>query len=92
MKQTIDEVLSERGARYGTFKGHAEISQHLKMTVKRYLEKREQHLADDQREALEMICHKLARIINGDPNYHDSWTDVAGYAQLVADRLQGVVR
>lgn len=92
MKQTIDEVLSERGARYGTFKGHAEISQHLKMTVKRYLEKREQHLADDQMEALEMICHKLARIINGDPNYHDSWTDVAGYAQLVADRLQGVVR
>ena len=92
MKQTIDEVLNERGARYGTFKGHAEISQHLKMTVKRYLEKREQHLADDQMEALEMICHKLARIINGDPNYHDSWTDVAGYAQLVADRLQGVVR
>ena len=92
MKQTIDKVLSERGARYGTFKGHAEISQHLKMTVKRYLEKREQHLADDQMEALEMICHKLARIINGDPNYHDSWTDVAGYAQLVADRLQGVVR
>ena len=92
MKQTIDEVLSERGARYGTFKGHAEISQHLKMTVKRHLEKREQHLADDQMEALEMICHKLARIINGDPNYHDSWTDVAGYAQLVADRLQGVVR
>ena len=92
MKQTIDEVLNERGARYGTFKGHAEISQHLKMTVKRYLEKREQHLADDQMEALEMICHKLARIINGDPNYHDSWTDVAGYSQLVADRLQGVVR
>ena len=92
MKQTIDEVLSERGARYGTFKGHAEISQHLKMTVKRDLEKREQHWADDQMEALEMICHKLARIINGDPNYHDSWTDVAGYAQLVADRLQGVVR
>ena len=92
MKQTIDEVLSERGARYGTFKGHAEISQHLKMTVKRYLEKREQHLADDQMEALEMICHKLARIINGDPNYHDSWTDVAGYSQLVADRLQGVAR
>ena len=92
MKQTIDEVLNERGARYGTFQGHAEISQHLKQTIRRYLERREQHLADDQLEALEMICHKLARIINGDPNYHDSWTDVAGYSQLVADRLQGVVR
>ena len=92
MKQTIDEVLSERGARYGTFKGHAEISQHLKRVIRGYLDKRGKTLADDQMEALEMICHKLARIINGDPNYHDSWTDVAGYAQLVADRLQGVVR
>ena len=92
MKQTINEILDERGQRYGTFQGHAEISQHLKATIKRYLDKRDQHLADDQMEALEMICHKLARIINGDPNYHDSWTDVAGYAQLVADRLQGVVR
>ena len=92
MKQTINEILDERGQRYGTFQGHAEISQHLKATIKRYLCQRDQHLADDQMEALEMICHKLARVINGDPNYHDSWTDVAGYAQLVADRLQGVVR
>lgn len=90
--QTITDILTERGSRYGTFHGHAEISQNLKQTIKRYLEKREQRLADDQMEALEMICHKLARIINGDPNYHDSWTDVAGYSQLVADRLQGVVR
>ena len=92
MKQTINEILDERGQRYGTFQGHAEISQHLKATIRRYLDKREQHLDNDQMEALEMICHKLARIINGDPNYHDSWTDVAGYSQLVADRLQGVTR
>jgi hypothetical protein len=35
-----------------------------------------------------MIFHKLARIANGDPNYHDSWHDIAGYAKLVADRLE----
>lgn len=35
-----------------------------------------------------MICHKMARIINGDPNYRDSWDDVAGYATLVAKRLK----
>lgn len=39
-----------------------------------------------------MIAHKLGRIINGDPNYSDSWHDIAGYAKLVADRLDGVVR
>ena len=47
-------------------------------------------LDPDQREALEMIAHKIARIVNGDPNYADSWVDIAGYATLVADRLQGV--
>lgn len=88
----ISQILDERGARYGTFSGHAEISQHLKMVVRRYLEKRGKVPADDQAEALDMICHKIARIINGDPDYADSWTDIAGYAQLVADRLEGRVR
>jgi hypothetical protein len=34
-----------------------------------------------------MICHKLGRIGAGDPHYSDSWLDIAGYAKLVADRL-----
>jgi hypothetical protein len=36
-----------------------------------------------------MIMHKIARIMNGDPNYRDSWVDIAGYAQIVADRIVG---
>ena len=36
-----------------------------------------------------MIFHKIGRIINGDPDYADSWHDIAGYAQLVANRLNG---
>jgi hypothetical protein len=43
----------------------------------------------DQREALDMIAHKIGRILNGDPDYSDSWRDIAGYATLVADRLDG---
>jgi hypothetical protein len=38
-----------------------------------------------------MIAHKLGRIVNGDPNYVDSWVDIAGYATLVAKRLQGEI-
>lgn len=49
-------------------------------------------LTPDQREALEMIAHKIGRILNGDPDYADSWRDIAGYAQLVCDRLEGVER
>jgi hypothetical protein len=39
-----------------------------------------------------MIAHKIARIINGDETYSDSWADIAGYAKLVADRLEGTTR
>jgi hypothetical protein len=49
-------------------------------------------LAPYQKEALEMKAHKIGRILNGDPDYSDSWIDIAGYAQLVADRLEGVER
>jgi hypothetical protein len=30
----------------------------------------------------------MARIIIGDPHHHDNWIDIAGYAMLVANRLQ----
>jgi hypothetical protein len=39
-----------------------------------------------------MICQKMARIAVGDADYLDNWIDIAGYAQLVADRLQGIER
>ena len=88
MTTNTDDILAERGKRYGTFEGHADISQDLKRSMSEHLAKRGKTLADDQYEALEMIAHKIARIINGDPNYYDSWADIAGYAKLVADRLE----
>ena len=81
----IDSVLSERGERYGEFVGHAAIAQELKRTM-RYTSNWPA-MDDDMKEALEMIAHKIARILNGDPTYADSWVDIAGYAKLVADRL-----
>lgn len=81
----IDKTLAERGKRYGEFKDHAEISQSLKTHI--YIHSGWLRLKNDQKEALDMICHKIARILNGDQNYADSWVDIAGYAKLVADRL-----
>ena len=88
MTTNTDDILAERGSRYGTFVGHAEISQDLKCSMAQHLAKRSKTLDNDQWEALEMIAHKIARIINGNQNYHDSWADIAGYAKLVADRLE----
>ena len=92
MTDTITQTLTDRGNKYGPFIGHAEVTQRLKRVMAEELAKRGKPLADDQWEALEMIAHKIGRIINGDPDYDDSWVDIAGYAKLVSDRLQGTVR
>lgn len=90
MTDTITATLTERGKRYGTFVGHAKITQDLKTVM--HIHPGWIKLADDQKESLEMVAHKIGRILNGDPDYDDSWVDIAGYAKLVADRLQGVTR
>lgn len=82
----ISSVLAERGTRYGSFEGHAKIAQALKLVMANT--PKWGTLSPDQAEALEMVAHKVARILNGDPNYADSWVDIAGYATLVADRLE----
>jgi len=84
VETNIADVLAERGSRYGEFKRHAEITMHLKNIVHTF----DPGMENDQLEALDMIMHKVGRILNGDPDYADSWIDIAGYAKLVADRLQ----
>jgi len=83
----IDNTLAQRGARYGEFTEHADITQGLKTVMNRT--PKWAALADDQKEALEMVAHKIGRILNGDPNYIDSWTDIIGYTRLVEKRLIG---
>ena len=40
------------------------------------------------KESLEMVAHKIGRILNGDPFYHDSWHDCIGYLRLIEKRLE----
>ena len=91
-KSELDQVLDDRGQRYGKFIKHAEITQALKRRVAHALDDCSKSLSSDQQEALDMILHKIGRIVNGDPDYADSWIDIAGYATLVADRLRGIER
>lgn len=81
----IEDTLSELGDRCGRFTGHAEITQGLKDLM--HKTDNWAKLQADQKEALEMIAHKIGRVLNGDPNYADSWHDIAGYATLVEKEL-----
>lgn len=82
----LSNTLSERGSRYGDFTENAFISQHLKNVMATY--KGWDHLSPVQREALTMIAQKIARILNGDPNYKDNWHDIQGYARLAEERCR----
>jgi hypothetical protein len=81
----IQTTLEERGNRYGTFEANANLCQVLKDIVHAPMD---DTFTAVHKEALDMICHKMARIVNGDPNYIDSWHDIAGYATLVVDHLK----
>jgi uncharacterized protein YdhG (YjbR/CyaY superfamily) len=88
----VDAILNERANTYGSFESVAKVAQQLKHVAASHAIAIGAELSHDKIEALEMIFSKISRILNGDPNHLDSWTDIAGYATLVADRLQGKIR
>ena len=78
------ELLAERGKTHGDFSIHAQITQELKGVMNEYNLHKLSHV---QCEALEMIQHKIGRILAGNPDHKDHWDDIAGYAKLVSDLL-----
>lgn len=82
----ITDTLDERGKRYGNYLQQTEISFGIKKEIHG---EAFENMEVDQQDALDMIAVKMSRIVNGDPDYSDNWRDIAGYATLVADRLDG---
>ncbi len=80
-----EPLLTTRETTHGDYADTARIAQTLKEAL------RSQHgwgnLDDAQRESLEMMATKQARILSGNPNEKDHWDDIAGYAKLVSERL-----
>lgn len=91
-KDNVDKTLDARALNYGTFKDGAALMQSIKRTMAAHAATHNKTFADDQWEALEMIVHKIGRIVNGNPDVTDHWVDIAGYATLIADRLEGRAR
>ena len=83
------DLLTERGKTHGPYELHAAITCAIKANM-RY------HMVNDisvwhkldpcMAESLDMIAHKIGRILAGDPDFRDHWDDIAGYAKLVAER------
>lgn len=82
---SINQTLEQRGSRYGKFKDVAATTYALQEILREA--SNHEHMTDDQVIALDMICNKMARIVNGDSSYIDNWHDIAGYATLVEQEL-----
>jgi hypothetical protein len=89
---SVEEILEERGKTYGNYLEQATIAKQIRFAIFHSLRLRRVEMGPDQHDAIHMIAVKLSRIANGDPNYADNWRDIAGYATLVADRLEGKSR
>ncbi len=76
----VDSTLNERGARYGNYSDVAGTTQQLMAIVESGASYK--HLNAEQKTSLFMIFNKIARAVNGDPDYEDNWHDIAGYATL----------
>lgn len=77
---TIEKTLKERGSNYGPYLDNASLTQDLMDCILNHPNFSE--LGSDHRETIHMIFHKISRIVNGDPDFIDSWHDIEGYARL----------
>lgn len=84
-EQSITGTLAKRNKAHGDFTLDATKAQELKRVFRS--SPNWDKLSFIQREAMEMLATKLARILVGDPNHADHWHDIAGYATLVERRL-----
>jgi len=80
----VAATLQARQNTHGDYALTAEIIQQLKqdMRVGNW-----DSLTVVQKESLEMIAHKIGRILSGNPDHADHWHDIAGYATLAEKQL-----
>lgn len=81
----LDLTLNERGANYGDYDNMAYVAQKIKDVLRGGGAWSKTSPA--QRESLDLIATKMARIVCGNPNLPDSWLDIEGYAKLARERV-----
>jgi hypothetical protein len=85
MTDSTENLVAQRGAVHGDFTDVSLYGRQLKGIAQG--SKNWTKLTSTQKEGLDMILHKVARILAGDPNHHDHWDDIAGYATITSKRI-----
>ncbi|MCC7047181.1 MAG: hypothetical protein IT562_10750 [Alphaproteobacteria bacterium] len=82
----VASTLQARRGTHGDWSRQATLAQAIKNAMRQFSEWDE--LPATVRESLEMIAHKMSRAVIGDPQFHDHWHDIQGYARLIADHIR----
>lgn len=82
----IDDLLKDRGSRYGDFAVQAQVSQAIRDAL--HDTPNWEMLPAYMREGLDMCVSKLSRILVGDPMYMDNVIDLIGYLTLVKTEME----
>lgn len=85
-EELTKQLLEERQETHGDFAWVAEVSQELKEYFRNKADW--YNLTNVQREALDNIAQKTARIFSGNPNFADHWVDIQGYAKLAEKEIR----
>ena len=85
---TTDErnIVDHRAETHGDFASNAKVSQKLKTVVRESAHY--ENLTYEEREAIDMILHKIARIVSSRVHFIDHWRDLIGYSELVVRKLK----
>ena len=83
---TESALLATRENTHGSYANTADLAQQLKFCLQQ--SRNWSRLSAVQKESLELICTKLARIGSGRHSEQDHWADIAGYAELVVIELE----
>ncbi len=81
----IKDTLAQRGSVYGDFREQGRITQNLKRAM--HDSPNWHKLPGYMKEGLDMVQHKISRLLNGDPLYDDNVHDILGYIKLMQDRM-----
>lgn len=84
----IEDVLNEREKVHGNFSINALYAQEFKQLARESINWR--LCTDIQRESVDNILQKVARLLAGDNYYKDHWDDIQGYAKLASNEIEEI--
>jgi hypothetical protein len=81
IEMSVKELVARRALTHGSWAETARVAQNIKNAMGS--SPNWPNLADSQKEGLDMIAQKIARILTGNMNADEHWEDIAGYIELI---------